>query len=706
MTGYRRPAALALIATVLLAGLSIGPAQADPEPGDNGKLVLVLDSSGSMKEPAGDGQTKIVAARTALTRVVDKLPATAQVGLRVYGATVFKQGQPGACTDTQLTVPIGTDNRPQLRTAITKYKPFGETPIGYSLQQAAKDLGPSGQRTIVLVSDGEATCAPEPCEVAKSIAKQGIDLKIDVVGFRVGAKARSQLQCVAREGRGDYYDADSTTDLEAGLDRLSTRAFRPFRISGTPVQGGPQQEGAPVLAPGHYSDTFSADGSVKYYAIKRTMVGSMLRAGISFRRPTGGSLVIQAEVRLNTLGADRCGWSYPRAFEGDQGLATGTASSWSNWQKKCSESEQMVLTVSPGKNFREIKGIPYELRIDEEPPVASTANLPAVAGNPTWVSMPGTAPKDIVPGSSFPDAPLLEPGSYKTTLMPGELQLYKVKADWGQRIQAQVSVPELAGATGDAVDGIRYLDTALISPIGEDVFAVFAQETPGNGGKRGVLTKRGIVQGLTIKEIRYLNRSGPNNQDTGTSTPGEYYVAVSLTRKPNDKAFTIPMTLTVGLQGTAGTGKPEYTNGATPVAGDSITPSTTPTQQPSDTKTEAGGPIKDTTGSSTNTTPIALIAGLAGGALLLALVGAWSLHRLRTKPTPATPHPTWQPPTPYPTHQPPGQPQNPGQPDRTRANPRSSSPPAEPDRNQRPGLCLVLPFTDCLQRHTAGRSAQ
>ncbi len=211
MTGYRRPAALTLIAAVLLAGLSIGPVQADPEPGDNSKLVLVLDSSGSMKEPAGDGQTKIVAARTALTRVVDKLPAPAQVGLRVYGATVFKQGQPGACTDTQLTVPIGTDNRAQLRTAIAKYKPFGETPIGYSLQQAAKDLGPSGQRTIVLVSDGEATCAPEPCEVARSIAKQGIDLKIDVVGFRVGAKARSQLQCVAREGRGDYYDADSTT---------------------------------------------------------------------------------------------------------------------------------------------------------------------------------------------------------------------------------------------------------------------------------------------------------------------------------------------------------------------------------------------------------------------------------------------------------------------------------------------------------------
>ncbi len=239
--------------------------------------------------------------------------------------------------------------------------------------------------------------------------------------------------------------------------------------------------------------------------------------------------------------------------------------------------------------------------------------------------MPGTAPKEIVPGSSFPDAPLLEPGSYKTTLMPGELQLYKVKADWGQRIQAQVSVPEMTGATGEAIDGIRYLDTALISPTGEDVFAVFAQKTPGNGGKRGVLTKRGVVQGLTTKEIRYQNRTGANNQDTGTSTPGEYYVAVSLTRKSNDKAFTIPMTLTVGVAGTAGTGKPQYVDGATPVAGDSVTPSQQPSE-PSAEKTEAGGPIKDSEApSSGSSNPVGLIAGLGAGALLLALVGAWAV---------------------------------------------------------------------------------
>ncbi|GAA1573384.1 hypothetical protein GCM10009804_32500 [Kribbella hippodromi] len=640
----RRAAALLLTAAVL-AFQPIGSAQADPEPGDTGKLVLVLDSSGSMKEPAGDGTTKIVAARTALSRVVAKLPETAPVGLRVYGATVFKRGQAGACTDTQLTVPIGTSNRPLLQSAIAKYKPYGETPIGYSLQQAAKDLGPTGQRTIVLVSDGEATCAPEPCAVAKEIAKQGIDLKIDVVGFRVAAKARSQLQCVAREGRGDYYDADSTVDLEAGLERLSTRAFRPFRISGTPIQGTAAPEGAPTVAPGHFSDSFDLLDQPKHYLIDRKVAGSTVRAGLSFRRPAGAtSLVIQTKITLMTPAGEVCESGRPRVQNGDQGFATGTASSWPNLKRKddaCFTADQLVLVVDPGKDFREIANVPFELRIEEEAPVEETKTLPAKADDPVWVPMPGTAPRDIVPGSSFPDAPLLQAGSYRTTLLPGEVQLYKIKADWGQRIQAQVTVPKITGAAGDLI-GIRYVDTAVISPAGAEAYAVSPVNAPGGpGGKRGVLTaSRGVTQAITTKEIRYLNRDGATSQDTGTSTPGEYYLVVSMTRKADDTSFTIPMTLTVGVQGVAGTGKPTYAAAppespgtASPSSPDTVTPSPGSTPEPSrpSERTEAGGPIEDEDTTSADDVPLGLIAGLGGGALVLILVGFLSVHLLRRK---------------------------------------------------------------------------
>ncbi|WP_020574131.1 vWA domain-containing protein [Actinopolymorpha alba] len=670
--GYRRRlAAMLLVAAGLCMSLSVGAAHADP--GTTGKLVLVLDSSGSMKEPAGDGQTKIAAARTALTSVVGKLPASAEVGLRVYGATVFERGQPGACTDTQLTVPIGTGNHDQLRSAIAGYKPYGETPIGYSLQQAAKDLGPDGKRTILLVSDGEATCDPEPCEVARSIADQGIDLKIDVIGFRVGAKARDQLRCVAREGRGDYYDADSTADLEAGLDRLSTRAFRPFRISGTPVQGAPRQEGAPVLRPGLYSDAFAADKTAKYYLVKRTIAKSTLRAGVSFRSPASTGNTVMAKVELMTPDGESCGWSYPHAtkFGTSEVLATGSASSWSDWREACADSPQLVLSVSGGQRWSGMEGTAFELRVNEEPPVRTTSGLPGEADNPVWTPMSEATPQQIVPGSSFADAPRIASGSYKTTLMPGEIQIYKVKIDWGQRLQAQVSIPQLSAATARASGMTRYVDTYLISPTGDEVYAVFAKKAPGLGGQRGVLTKRGMHTGVTTKEVRYLNREGPNGQDKGSSTPGDYYVVVVLAKRAADPAFTVPMTLTVGLEGTAGTGRPEYVKDARPVSGSEVTPA--PGEEPGG-KAETGARAQSDGPSDEGGVPVGLIAGLGGGGVLLALLGVWAITQIRRRPAAINagghphqnpPHNPWQGPSSGP-HQ--GPPHN---------------PPHQPDPNQR-----------------------
>jgi len=229
-----RHALLLLLCLVLVASAAwlTPPAPA----ADPAKLVLVLDSSGSMKDKVG-GQAKISIAKASLRSVIKKLPADAPVGLRVYGATIFDRKTRGACTDSQLVVPIGTGNRSQLTSEIATYKPYGETPISYSLEQAAKDLGSTGQRTILLVSDGEETCDADPCATAAAIAKAGVDVKIDVVGLAVAGKTRKQLQCVARRGNGTYYDADSREDLENSLDKLATRAGR-YAASGSVPRPG------------------------------------------------------------------------------------------------------------------------------------------------------------------------------------------------------------------------------------------------------------------------------------------------------------------------------------------------------------------------------------------------------------------------------------------------------------------------------------
>ncbi|MGL4743428.1 MAG: VWA domain-containing protein, partial [Dermatophilaceae bacterium] len=136
-----------------------------------GRLLLMLDASGSMKEPDRSGTTKIEAAKSALTTVVGQLPDDAEVGLRVYGANVDGKGQPtpAACADTQLVAPVAPLDRPALTKAIGGFRAVGETPIAHSLEKGLADLGPAGKRTIVLVSDGQESCVPDPCPVVRKL---------------------------------------------------------------------------------------------------------------------------------------------------------------------------------------------------------------------------------------------------------------------------------------------------------------------------------------------------------------------------------------------------------------------------------------------------------------------------------------------------------------------------------------------------------
>lgn len=122
-----------------------------------------------------------------------------------------------------------------------------------------------------------------------------------------------------------------------------------------------------------------------------------------------------------------------------------------------------------------------------------------------------------------------------------------------------------------------------------------------------------------------------------------------------------------------------------PVSGDSVTPSATPTDEPSDQpsgdKTEAGGPVQDNGSSSSDGgTPVGLIAGLGGGGVLLALLGAWAILRLRNKLTMATAHPASYPQAgPYPPQQQPGWQQHANQP-----NHPNQGPPQNPHQGPAP----------------------
>lgn len=189
-------------------------------------VMIVLDSSQSMGRTAG-GTTKMEQARTAISKALESLPSSARVGLRVYGSTVAV-GDPlkptkAACADSRLVVPVGPVDKPRIEAVVSVFKPFGYSPTSYALQQAAADLGTSGRRAIILVSDGQDSCTADPAAAVSALRKDGIGMTVSAVGLHAEAPAAQQMQSVATAGGGTYQSAASSSELESGLRHILER---------------------------------------------------------------------------------------------------------------------------------------------------------------------------------------------------------------------------------------------------------------------------------------------------------------------------------------------------------------------------------------------------------------------------------------------------------------------------------------------------
>jgi Ca-activated chloride channel family protein len=252
---------------VALTPVAIGVSTASADQTGPSSMVLVLDASGSMNEPDGHGSTKIAAAKAAVKTIVGQLPTDLKVGLMVYGHRVPSQPDHAkACKDVELVAPVAPLDKAALTAAVDRFAAKGETPIGTSLQQAAAALPAGAAGSIVLVSDGEDSCAPPaPCDVAKQLKASGVQLTVDTVGLKVGAKAKSELTCIAQSTGGTYTDVQDSAKL---TDSLGTAVSRSRRATGgTKVEGGASPAQAPTLTTGGYEDTI-VTGEQLFYAVK------------------------------------------------------------------------------------------------------------------------------------------------------------------------------------------------------------------------------------------------------------------------------------------------------------------------------------------------------------------------------------------------------------------------------------------------------
>lgn len=284
MITRKRPAA---VVCALLAALTAGialPAAAVADEVDDDKpapqVELVLDVSGSMRARDIDGGSRMAAAKQAFNEVLDATPEEVELGIRTLGANYRGDDRKEGCKDTEQLYPVGPLDRTDAKTAVATLAPTGWTPIGPALLKAADDFG-DGNRTrrIVLISDGEDTCAPlDPCEVAREIAAKGIGLTIDTLGLVPDAKTRDQLTCIAEATGGTYTSVQHKDDLTDRVGQLVDRAADPV-VTPVAVDGSDRCAGAPELKSGLYTDREEL-GRHRFYRVD-VLPGQELRASVS-----------------------------------------------------------------------------------------------------------------------------------------------------------------------------------------------------------------------------------------------------------------------------------------------------------------------------------------------------------------------------------------------------------------------------------------
>jgi Ca-activated chloride channel homolog len=686
-----RASSLVMALALVLGGLLGAPAHAAPSAagpseapeGGQGSLqpvVVVMDYSSSMLEKDADasGTTRLAAAREATTSLLDNAPDGADLGMVVYGANTA-----GDCKDITTLQRVGPTDVGSLKQKIAGLDAVGETPIGAALLHAAEELeGIDGEKSIILVSDGEENCSEPPaCEAAQDLAAQGIGLTVHTIGFKVNDAARDELTCVAEATGGTYVQADNASELQTELQTKTVRAFQGYVASGTPVTGGETLHSSPQLAPGQYLDEYgrgetsahsSADGTLRFYHLGAIEPGerahfSALLLPDQSRLKAQGDPFAGIEVQLVNGQGETCSSSdrdYSHSSDGGKPIVGYVRSkeytepgSYGCFQDG---TGQLFAKVQRYGEHQADQPLPVELKFVVEPAVDESTLGPNADDEETPQSVALSATGRPVPGGgSFNEATEVENQTVLTdSVMPNEARYYRVHVGYGQRLNVRAANGSTEDAGPDVVD--------------IDVFSSVRGPVKMKGDDR--LHRRPAGQTVTLNmpvSVSMDNHDGSYGNDAYLS--GDYYVVVSADKYSDDRnREPYPYELAIDVSG-------EEQDGpliAEPGAGQVVEPDSPESaddagQQGNGADDEAtaestagavpaGGPDEGGDGAEATAAGLTEPAGnnplpwFLGGLAGSAVIGAAALAFTRRRPVPA-PATTQQYSTPpYPGHQYPG----------------------------------------------------
>ena len=183
-------------------------------------VLLVVDTSGSMA-----GQP-MVEAMQALTTFVTQAPGDVRLGLMSFSTSARPLVDP-------------TLDRARLLSAVTGLQASGETALYDAVVAGLSRLGTTGDRRLVVLSDGGDTRSKAPLEQALTAAASS-GVIVDAVGFNTAESVQSVLSRIVESGGGRVHSASSSAELATALastvrpqpNALTVRALIPQDLRG------------------------------------------------------------------------------------------------------------------------------------------------------------------------------------------------------------------------------------------------------------------------------------------------------------------------------------------------------------------------------------------------------------------------------------------------------------------------------------------
>ena len=201
-----------------IAGVA-APASAQPIAQERRAVILLIDTSGSMGTA---GMQTVVRAADAFLAAVPK---------DVYVGVVAFSTAP-----TVVTTP--TLDRAAVRAGIAALQPRGETSLYDALATTLAQLGTSGDRSFVLLSDGGDTRSRNTlAQTLTALSTSGV--RAQVVGFKTSESQVSVLTSLANAGHGSVSAADSSAAVsDAFVSAAAQATGSRVRVIVTPPPAG------------------------------------------------------------------------------------------------------------------------------------------------------------------------------------------------------------------------------------------------------------------------------------------------------------------------------------------------------------------------------------------------------------------------------------------------------------------------------------